>query len=406
MRKILLLIKTAYISLLLHKVRSFLSILGVICGVMAVMSMISIGEGAKNKVLQDIESLGLRNVYINQIDMTQRMKQEAVSMRSYGLSWYDVQRLRYNNEYIQQVGAIRELKASFYGSKMALTPKIVQSTANYLQILGVSLAEGRPLLPADEQESNHVCVIGADLAFQLGSSGQVGSTLRIGSALYRVVGILARRTILNSDSVKMSPDNFNETLFLPFAVQQESAQGSLSRVLVEIREGRSMTQAAGVIGRVMETAHNGVTDYQIVVPLELLNQSLQTQKIFNLVLAVIGGISLLVGGVGIMNIMLATVSERKHEIGLRRSLGATEKDIVAQFLTEAILLTLSGGIIGIILGGSAIGIIESLTGWPVKITLPAMLIPFNLSVCTGVFFGLYPAVKAARIDPIEALSKA
>ncbi len=411
MVKNLLLIKTAYSSLLMHKVRSFLSILGVICGVMAVMSMISIGEGAKQKVLEDIESLGLRNVYINRVELTTKKREEASSKRSYGVSWFDVQRLRNDNSYIKQVAAVREIKETFHSSKSTVTPKLVQCSPQYLQILGVKLAEGRYLLPADQKNNNLVCVMGIDLANKIGKSGQVGKTLRVGNSLYRVVGILAKQTFHENDSAKMSPDNFNETLFLPFDAEAETSSGQaqssrseLSRILVEIYDGKMMNEATEIIQRIMEVAHKGVTDYQIIVPLELLKQSLQTQKIFNIVLSIIGGISLLVGGVGIMNIMLATVSERKHEIGLRRSLGATEKDIVSQFLTESILLTLSGGVIGIVLGGTTIYIIEGFTGWPVRITLSAMLIPFALSVCTGVFFGIYPAVQAARVDPIEALN--
>lgn len=378
---------------------------------MAVMSMISIGEGAKQKVLQDIESLGLRNVYINRVELTQKKRDEASAERSYGVSWFDVQRLRHDKTYIKQVAAVREIKETFHSGKSTVTPKIVQCTPQYLQILGVKLAEGRYLVPADQKNNNLVCIIGIDLANKIGSSGQVGKIIRVGNSLYRIVGILAKQTFLENDSVKMSPDNFNETLFLPFGAEADistghyqSSRGGLSRILVEINDGKLMKEATGMIQRIMEVAHQGVTDYQIIVPLELLKQSLQTQKIFNIVLSIIGGISLLVGGVGIMNIMLATVSERKHEIGLRRSIGATEKDVVSQFLTESILLTLSGGLIGIILGGSTIFILEAFTGWPVRITISAMLIPFVLSVCTGVFFGIYPAVQAARVDPIEALN--
>lgn len=373
--------------------------------------MISIGEGAKQKVLKNIESLGLRNVYINRIDLTDNKKEEASSQRSYGVSWFDVQRLQYDNRHIKEVAALREIKVTFHSTKSVVTPKIVQSTPNYLPIIGVKLAEGRHLLSTDETNNNLVCVIGADLAKKIGKNGQVGKSLRLGNSLYRIVGILSQQSVLENDSVKVSPDNFNETLFIPFSANGTSGRsdgtsslGELSRILIEVKDSSKMTEVARMINRVMEVAHNGVTDYQIIVPLELLKQSLQTQKLFNIVLAIIGGISLLVGGVGIMNIMLATVSERKHEIGLRRSIGATEKDVIAQFLTESILLTLSGGLIGILLGGSTIVVIEALTGWPVRITLSAMLIPFILAVCTGVFFGLYPAVKAARIDPIEALN--
>jgi putative ABC transport system permease protein len=411
MVKLFLLARTAWLSLLMHKVRSFLSILGVICGVMAVMSMISIGEGAKQKVLKEIEGLGLRNVYINHLDMDAKKKGEVRSRRSYGVSWFDVDRLLSYPSHIKEVAALREVKEIFHSSSLVIVPKIVQSTPNYLQILGVKPAEGRYLLPSDETGSNLVCVLGAALAGKIGSSGKVGRNVRIGDTLYRVVGILSEQNFRQSESASMSPDNFNETVFLPFGAQKERAgsisryQG-LSRILVEVRDGDRIEEASRLIHRVLEVAHNGVTDYQVVVPMELLKQSLQTQKIFNLVLAIIGGISLFVGGVGIMNIMLATVSERRNEIGLRRSIGATRQDVVVQFLTESVLLTLTGGILGISVGTATILVVQATTGWPVSITFRAMFIPFGLALSTGLFFGMYPAVKAAYTDPIEALNAA
>jgi putative ABC transport system permease protein len=182
-----------------------------------------------------------------------------------------------------------------------------------------------------------------------------------------------------------------------------AVRSSLSRIIIEIDSRDNVFAAARLIDRIMDLAHNSVKDYQLVVPLELLQQSLRTQRIFNIVLAVIGGISLLVGGIGIMNIMLATVSERRREIGIRRAVGATRNDIVIQFLTESVLLTVSGGILGVLTGFVFVLTMEAFTGWSIKITIGSMLIPFLLAVATGIFFGLYPAIQAARLDPIKAL---
>ena len=409
-RKILLLGAVAWKSLFIHKMRSFLSILGVVCGVMAVMSMISTGEGAKEEVLQQIEGLGLTNIYINRLNLTKDQQEKAQEKRSYGVSWRDVERLRNSGLYIKEVAALREIAAAPLGTKKTILPKIVFSTENFAQIMNLSLSEGRFLHLGDVRRNSMVCVLGAGIARDLGRDGQIGRYLRIGDSLYKVVGILAEIATGKSEKIKISRENLNEALFLPFSASEQfshssnlSDQPSLTRIIVEIDSPDNVSSAAQLIDRILTVAHNSVKDYQLVIPLELLNQSLQTQRIFNIVLAVIGGISLLVGGIGIMNIMLATVSERKREIGIRRAVGATRKDIITQFLTESVLLTVSGGILGVLAGFIFILTMETFTGWAIRITFGSMLIPFFLAITTGVFFGIYPAIQAARLDPINAL---
>ena len=410
MTKILLLTVVAWKSLFVHKLRSFLSILGVVCGVMAVMSMISTGEGAKEEVLQQIEGMGLTNIYINKLDLTKDQQKKAREKRSYGVSWSDVDRLQSGGLYIKEVAALREVTAAPLGTKRTILPKIMRCTANYFQVMGLSMAEGRFLQVKDVENNAMVCVLGIGVARALGREGQVGRYLRIGDSLYKVIGILAEQASGKSEKIKISKENLNETLLLPFSAYDHVARSaayagksSLTRIIVEIDSRDNVSSAALLIDRIMDMAHNSVKDYQLVVPLELLQQSLRTQRIFNIVLAVIGGISLLVGGIGIMNIMLATVSERKREIGIRRAVGATRRDIVTQFLTESVLLTVSGGVLGVLAGFVFVLTMETFTGWSIKITVGSMVIPFFLAVITGIFFGLYPAIQAARLDPISAL---
>lgn len=397
-------------SLYAHKLRSLLSVLGVVCGVMAVLSMISIGEGAKEKALQEIEALGLKNIYINQVELTPAQRQQAVARRVYGLSWSDVYHLQTLPEFIQEVAAFRELQVQLFAETGKVTPKIVQASPGYLRLSGLEMQSGRFLLPSDEQHNRKVCVLGFDLAVQLGQEGRLGSQIRLGEAFYQVVGILAEQSVFREDSATITPDNFNQLLFVPFSIQERRVQSGLdgplkplSRILVEARSGKDIPRAQILIERTLSITHNGIRDYQLVAPLELLQQSIRTQRLFNSVLAIVGGISLLVGGIGIMNIMLATVTERRHEIGLRRAVGATKKNILYQFLVESVILTVLGGIVGICSGMVIILLFEQASGWPIRITAAAMAIPFVLAVLTGVLSGLYPAVKAARMDPIEAL---
>ncbi len=410
MTKFLQIAVVAWKSLFIHKLRSFLSVLGVVCGVMAVMSMISTGEGAKQEVLQQIEGMGLTNIYINRMTLTKDQIQQAREKRSYGVSWNDVARLRKSGLYIKEVAALREVAVAPLGTKKTILPKVLFSTANYAEIMGLSMAEGRFLHASDVTKNQMVCVLGAGIAKALGREGQVGQNLRMGNSLYKVVGVLTEQATSQSENIKISRENLNELLFLPFSANEQlsfsaaySESAALSRIIVEIDSRDAVSSAAQLIDRIMTVAHNSVKDYQLVVPLELLQQSLKTQRIFNIVLAVIGGISLLVGGIGIMNIMLATVSERKREIGIRRAVGATRNDIITQFLTESVLLTVSGGVIGVVVGFIFVLTMEAFTGWSIRITVGAMVIPFFLAVITGITFGLYPAIQAARLDPIQAL---
>jgi putative ABC transport system permease protein len=377
---------------------------------MAVMSMISTGEGAKEEVLQQIEGMGLTNIYINKLDLTRDQQKKAREKHSYGVSWSDVDRLRSGGLYIKEVAALLEVTAAPLGTKRTILPKIMRCTANYFQVMGLSMSEGRFLQIKDVENNAMVCVLGTGVARALGREGQVGKYLRIGDSLYKVIGILAEQASGKSEKIKISKENLNEMLLLPFSAYDHvpmsaayAVKSSLTRIIVEIDTRDNVSSAALLIDRIMDMAHNSVKDYQLVVPLELLQQSLRTQRIFNIVLAVIGGISLLVGGIGIMNIMLATVSERKREIGIRRAVGATRKDIVTQFLTESVLLTVSGGVLGVLAGFVFVLTMETFTGWSIKITIGSMVIPFFLAVITGIFFGLYPAIQAARLDPISAL---
>ncbi len=411
MAQFLLFFRTGYRSLLVHKFRSFLSVLGIVCGVMAVMSMISTGEGAKQEVLSRIEKMGLKNIYIRQVALTEELQKQIDERKSYGLSLFDVERLQLSTPAIVQIGAVMEPLLTPVGTGSDITPKIIKCTGNYGELLGLKMKEGRFLGEQDSYNDNLVCVLGSSLADRLKRGGQIGQHIRMNDHLYKVVGIITHYDINTMQTTKVSNEDFNNMIFLPLNIPKNSnnvypssdSHSSLVQIIVEVDSRENVESVVRLIRRTLALSHNNVLDYNLIVPLELLSQSLGTQRIFNLVLVVIGGISLLVGGIGIMNIMLATVTERKREIGVRRALGATEKDIAYQFLTESLLLTICGGGLGLAAGYICVNVIEVMAGWPIKITVWAMFGPFFLACATGIFFGLYPAIRAAKMDPIQAL---
>jgi len=286
-------------------------------------------------------------------------------------------------------------------------------TSEYAAVHGLQPVLGRFFKPSDVVAGEMVCVIGDSIADRLGVDGDVGGHIQIGGHVFKVIGHLGRVAWNPDKNAVISIKNYNEMVFIPLGldrlfINEASARsisrlGTLTEMVVAVKGIKHVFDAADIIKRVLELTHNGVNDYQVVIPEELLMEARKTQKTFNMILAAIGSISLLVGGIGIMNIMLATVSERTREIGIRRAVGATKNDIIVQFLAETILLTFSGGIMGVVFGVIVVFFISILASWPIMITTWAVLLPLMLSVMVGIFFGLFPAVKASAMDPITAL---
>ena len=407
-----IIIKTACSSLLQHKLRTTLSALGIVCGVMAVVAIIAIGEGAKQETLRQIGRLGVTNIYIRSDQLTADQRARARQHHSAGLQNSDRDRLQSNNHLIHDTAASREQAINLTGFPEHLSPKLIECTASYGRILGFNLESGRFISEIDTHNRNQVCVLGWQIARALGALGQVGQSLRIGEQLFQVIGILSRQDLLNTAETKLTMQNLNDTVFFPLnsiesgrkmSTAPATEQMPLTEIIVKVHSIDQVYPAALLIRRSLEIAHNEVDDFQLIIPLELLAQSQKIQHIFNIVLGIIGTISLVIGGIGIMNIMLANISERIKEIGLRRAVGARPEHIIVQFLCEAILLTFTGGLCGIIGGIGLSLIIGALTDWPIRFSIPVLIVPLGVSIIIGLFFGLYPARKASLIDPISAL---
>jgi putative ABC transport system permease protein len=273
-------------------------------------------------------------------------------------------------------------------------------------VQGLKVAVGRFIAEQDVEQDSLVCVLGHRVALGMGGKGQLGQMLRMGNVLCHIVGVLAHFDKKAGKNAAISPRDFDNVIFIPL---ENRASGNLpvpvTELIVKIRSADAVMPALPSVRRVMQLMHNGVDDYQLVVPQQLLKQAEQTQLTFDFVLWSISTIGFLIGGLGIMNIMLANVLERTREIGIRRALGAKRGDILVQFLVEALVLTLTGGLLGVALGLAGAWAISGFADWELVMSPLVLFLSFLMPLVTGLFFGLYPALRAANMDPIIALRR-
>ncbi|MHC4984533.1 MAG: ABC transporter permease [Planctomycetota bacterium] len=405
-------------SLMLHKLRSLLTVLGVVFGVGSVIAMLAVGEGASYAVRQQIRKLGSKIIIIETVKPPEEQQQQGGGRRSflsvYGLLYEDEVRIHDSiDDVTRSVPAkIIERKGRLHTRVLEL--RIVGTTPDWFDLVKRDRLAGRLLLPRDGERNASVCVLTEHGARRLlATEHTIGQTIQIGSNHYEVVGIIRSESV--SGAIQ-APDR-NVDAYIPIEVARnqygdidiqstegarESTKIELHRILVEVPTEAQVEPVAEAIERLLDFHHKR-DDYRITVPLTLLRQYEATKRTFNLVLGLIAGISLLVGGIGIMNIMLATVTERTREIGVRRAIGAKRRQIVTQFLIETVVLTTIGGIIGV---GAGVGFAASITLWsdmPTIVPLYSIILSLVISVTVGIVFGLYPAIRAARLDPITAL---
>jgi putative ABC transport system permease protein len=420
-------VQMSFDSLGTHRLRTFLTMLGVIIGVAAVVAMLSIGQGAEKEVLEGIALLGVNNVIVT-AQPAESAPGNAESPRfSPGLSRADADNIDDFTELIAHVVPQRyESVESVRHRRQVAAVRVVATTPEFRLATSADVGSGRFLVPSDSRTYAQVCVLGAQAKQALFAYGDpVGDVVRIGDLDFTVVGVMVDKAIQRGKIEGVELKNLNDDIYIPLATAQKkfdrgqvavrdragsppsqqpkSSPPEVDQILVTAVQPELVPATAQLVARVLERRHSGVSDYDILVPEALLRQSQKTQRIFTLVMGAIAGLSLLVGGIGIMNIMLATVLERTSEIGVRRAVGATRRDIRVQFLAEAVVICLLGCAIGLMLGQGISRLISFYAHWPTVVSLFSILLATGVSSLVGIVFGLYPAARAARVNVIESL---
>jgi len=412
-------IKLALRSLSLHKMRSGLTGLGIIFGVGAVVSMLSIGEGARWEALNQLKLLGTDTIIVRSVkppvSVTPDTEQSWVI--DYGLTFADADHLESVCPGIEVLAIVRDCRKDIWYRGKRVDGRAFGVTPVYQQAGKAELERGRFIAELDMEKFDKVCVIGDSIKRQLFPYRDPrGEGLRIGGKEFTIIGVVASRGAAGGGSLLAGRD-VNRDIYMPLSTalkrfgtlsyqmgsgSAEGAKIEADEFLIKLSDSELVESSAKVIRTILERRHPD-PDYEIVIPQELLRQSQRTQNIFNVVMGSIAGISLLVGGIGIMNIMLATVTERTRDIGIRRAIGATRVDIVLQFLIETVVLSCIGGGTGVFLGVAGARMVSAAADWKTIVTAWSVITAFAISALVGIIFGLYPAWKAANLDPIEAL---
>ena len=391
-------------SLLVHKLRSVLSILGVVFGVAAVTAVSAVGEGARREAVAQIGSLGIDT-------LTVRARPAAGAASTPGAAAPTGLRLR-EAEAVQAVvpnlvatAPVREASLSAEAGGRTTDAAVVGTTAAYRDAARLRLSAGRFLTDLDVEDRKRVAVLGASIANTLFPfEAPVGQRLALGGDWYDVVGVVEGRAVSRARTGPIRSRDVNRAVFVPLAALDRGSgrADGVDEIVLRIDDSERVGASAEVARRVIQRTTGGAP-IDVIVPREILRQKERTQRIFNVVTGAIAAISLLVGGIGIMNIMLASVAERTREVGIRRAVGAARRDIAAQFLVESSLLTSAGGVIGAVLGVAGSMAIQALAGWPTALSPGMLLAGLVVALAVGIGFGFYPAWHAAHLEPMEAL---
>ena len=429
-------------AILANRVRSLLTALGIIFGVSAVIAMLAVGNGAQKEILDQMKLIGVNNIVIQPLKEQTEEKlgdeeNEEKKKFSTGLHWLDVENIKAVLPNISKVSPEIELESYVVRGGVRRSAKIIGVDSAYFDIYSFSLLKGTLFSKSNIKKGDPVCIIGKAISTRFFSQEDpLGKQIKCGGNWLTVVGVLNERHFSDANLEDLGIRNANLDVYIPLRTmlirykdraritkqdissannennqnnqqnqteKKEENINQLDKLVIQVNNTDELPATATILKRMLTRRHNDVIDFEITIPELLLKQQQRTNDIFNIVLGAIAGISLVVGGIGIMNIMLASVMERIKEIGLRIALGAKKKDIVFQFLMESILLSLFGGILGVILGIILSVVVSEIAEIPTVISIQSIILSFGVSATVGVLFGYMPAKKAASQNPIESL---
>ena len=395
-----------------HTLRSLLTMLGMIFGVAAVVAMLSIGAGAQQEVMAFIEQLGVRNLIIEAREAADQQALQRVRKLSSGLSFRDFRMIQANLEGITASSARKRFTPSKLLPRPQGDPPMVYGVSpGYSTIANLKVVSGRFFDDRETAGAAPVAVLGEAAAASLfGVEDPIGRHVKVNEQWFQVIGIAGPQLTVQTDVGGLPAQDRNNLIYVPlysaiFRLEdgQSRQKDEIDGIYLQVGSSDSIPASAALLRGLLNVSHRDAGDFTIVSPAELLAEQRRTRRIFEMVMVAIASISLLVGGIGIMNIMLASVMERTREIGIRRAIGARRKDVVRQFLIETTIISRTGGVVGIVVGVALSQAIGYLAGWSTIVTTSSIVLAFFVSVSIGLVFGLYPAIRAAGLDPVKAL---
>jgi putative ABC transport system permease protein len=380
--------------------------------VAAVVAMLSIGAGAQQEVMAFIEQLGVRNLIVEAREAPDQQALQKIRKISPGLNFKDFRVIQANVENITAATARKRFTPSKLLPRPQSDPPMVYGVSPaYVEIANLALVSGRFFDAAETEAAAPVTVLGEAAAASLfGADDPVGRYVKVNEQWFQVIGVAGPQLTVQSDVAGLPAQDRNNLMYVPlysaiFRLEdgQSQQKDEIDGIYLQMRQGADITSAAALLRGLLNVSHRAAGDFTIVSPAELLAEQRRTQRVFEMVMVAIASISLLVGGIGIMNIMLASVMERTREIGVRRAIGAKRRDVIRQFLIETTIISLAGGVAGVIVGVALSRAIGYLAGWSTIVTTTSIVLAFFVSVTIGLVFGLYPAIRAASLDPVKAL---